>query len=138
MKEIYFAGSIRGGRDDATIYKRIIDLIILEGASVLTEHIGSKDLQATGEARSSREIHDRDLSWVRKADAIVAEVTNPSLGVGYELGKAEEWGKPILALYRPTPDKKLSAMIGGSLGIRVVDYQDVNELQPIIHEFLSS
>ncbi len=36
---------------------------------------------------------------------VVAEVTQPSLGVGYEIGRAVAMGKPILCLYRPSPDK---------------------------------
>lgn len=32
---------------------------------------------------------------------VVAEVTQPSLGVGYELGRAVALNKPILCLFRP-------------------------------------
>ena len=38
--------------------------------------------------------------------AIVAEVTQPSLGVGYEIGRAVAMGKRILCLYRPQQDKR--------------------------------
>jgi hypothetical protein len=37
--KIYFAGSIRGGREDAAFYHQIIALLI-EYGEVLTEHIG--------------------------------------------------------------------------------------------------
>ena len=40
---IYFCGSIRGGRDDAALYKRIIDQLKQYG-EVLTEHIGDPNL----------------------------------------------------------------------------------------------
>lgn len=40
---IYFCGSIRGGRDDAALYKRIIDQL-KEYGDVLTEHIGQADV----------------------------------------------------------------------------------------------
>ncbi len=36
---------------------------------------------------------------------LVAEVTQVSLGVGYEIGRAVAMGKKILCLYRPQPDK---------------------------------
>ena len=36
---------------------------------------------------------------------MVAEVTQPSLGVGYEIGRAVAMGKKVLCLYRPSPDK---------------------------------
>ena len=48
--------------------------------------------------------------WVTFA-AIVAEVTQPSLGVGYELGQGTAMGKKILCLYRPQPDKCKHARI---------------------------
>ena len=40
---IYFCGSIRGGRDDAPIYKRIIDQLKVYG-EVLTEHIADPNI----------------------------------------------------------------------------------------------
>ncbi len=40
-----------------------------------------------------------------QSDIIVAEVTQPSLGVGYELGRAVAMKKPILCLYRPQVSK---------------------------------
>uniref|UniRef100_A0A2K6V3K9 2'-deoxynucleoside 5'-phosphate N-hydrolase 1 n=1 Tax=Saimiri boliviensis boliviensis TaxID=39432 RepID=A0A2K6V3K9_SAIBB len=48
-----------------------------------------------------RLIHERDLAWLQQADAVVAEVTQPSLGVGYELGRAVALNKRILCLFRP-------------------------------------
>jgi len=45
-------------------------------------------------------IHDTDFAWLKESDVVVAEVTVPSTGVGYELGRAVEMKKPILALYR--------------------------------------
>ena len=84
--KIYFAGSIRGGRDDAEIYSQIIEFLQGYG-EVLTEHVGKKDLNAMGESTlSDKQIHDRDMKWLLESDLMVAEVTNPSLGVGYEIG----------------------------------------------------
>ena len=40
---IYFSGSIRGGRDDVDIYNRIISYLKKYG-NVLTEHIGDNSL----------------------------------------------------------------------------------------------
>ncbi len=44
-KKVYFAGSIRGGREDAALYRDIIRHI-QETDIVLTEHIGATDLNA--------------------------------------------------------------------------------------------
>lgn len=40
---IYFCGSIRGGREDAALYRRIIDQL-KEYGDVLTEHIADADV----------------------------------------------------------------------------------------------
>jgi len=137
MKKIYFAGSIRGGRDDAAIYKLIIDLVGSLGCQVLTEHIGLKTTTSMGEAsRSEKWIYDRDSAWLKQADGVIAEVTTPSLGVGYEIAKAEAWDKPVLALYRPSRGQKLSAMVAGSPGLKVCEYSDVSELASPIKNFI--
>ena len=135
--KIYFAGSIRGGRDDCALYLDIIGLLCAYGC-VLTEHIGDSGLSALGEAGSDVEIHDRDLSWLREADRLVAEVTTPSLGVGYEIGRAVEWGKPTLCLYRRSPGRQLSAMIAGSRGVTLREYRNTADLGEIFREFFGA
>lgn len=120
--KIYFAGSIRGGRADAALYAHLIAHLHRYG-TVLTEHVGDAALHPLGEpGLDDRGIHDRDLDWLLHADAIVAEVTTPSLGVGYELGRAVAAQKPVLALYRRQPDRALSAMIGGCPEVVVAVY----------------
>ncbi len=127
QRTIYFAGSISGGRRDAGLYREIIGLLKKHGR-VLTEHIGDPKLSGRGESGSNRGIHDRDQRWLRKADWLVAEVTTPSLGVGYEIGKATEWGKPVLCLFRPEDHPRLSAMVAGSPGVRLVKYRTLGDL----------
>jgi hypothetical protein len=69
------------------------------------------------------------LNWLQDADVLVAEVTTPSLGVGYEIGRAVEWGKRIICLYRPAPGRRLSGMIAGCAGVTVIEYADVGDLE---------
>jgi hypothetical protein len=134
---IYFAGSIRGGRQDAALYYEIVQQLQKHG-EVLTEHVGDTELGVLGQDIGDRLIHDRDLDWLRVSDYLVAEVTNPSLGVGYEVGKAAEWGKPVLCLYRPANGRSLSAMIAGCSAVTVREYQNAAELPEIFEEFLRS
>jgi hypothetical protein len=138
MKKIYFASSIRGGRGDSAIYSELIN-IIKRHAQVLSEHFDSEDRPHSEHQKlSDKEIWKRDINWLQEADAIIAEVTTPSLGVGYEIAKAEEWHKPILALYRQQPDKKLSAMIAGSPDLKLVEYSTPSEAESEIIKFLNS
>lgn len=135
--KIYFAASIRGGRDDWASYLEIVRQLHDYG-QVLTEHVGDAELTASGEGMDDRFIHDRDLGWLKESDCLVAEVTTPSLGVGYEIGKATEWGKPVLCLYRRTEGRSLSAMISGSYAVTLKEYQSPTELPEIFKQFLQS
>lgn len=136
MKKVYFACSIRGGRDDAELYGKLVETI-KKHATVLTEIFADQKLTSQGMNKPVREIWKIDTAWVREADAIIAEVTNPSLGVGYEIAKAEEWGKPVLALYRPNSERKLSAMIAGSPKVATVEYSELIEAEQAIATFIA-
>jgi nucleoside 2-deoxyribosyltransferase len=127
IMKIYFAGSIRGGRGDREKYLKIIRHLQQYG-KVLTEHVASGDLTEKGERElSDRDIHARDMEWLMSADVIVAEVTNPSLGVGYEIGRAVSENKKILCMYELGGHKFLSAMINGHEKIEVIKYDILNQ-----------
>lgn len=134
---IYFAGSIRGGRDDSAIYAQLIEKLKKFGR-VSTEHIGSPNLTANGEEASPRSIHDRDLEWLQSSDIIVAEVTTPSLGVGYEIARATQWQKRVLCLFRTGTAQTLSAMISGCPGVTVREYARVDDVDRILEDFFSA
>ena len=105
--KIYFAGAIRGGREDQNLYFKLIEYIGTK-ADVLTEHIGLESISNAGEKKlSDFEIFNRDVDWLKSAQGVIAEVTTPSLGVGYELGIAETMNKPVLCLFRDSGEKRL-------------------------------
>jgi 2'-deoxynucleoside 5'-phosphate N-hydrolase len=134
--KIYFAGSIRGGRKDAPVYQSLIAYLSAFG-EVLTEHVGKTSLSEKGDdGPDDRYIHDRDMAWLLACDLLVAEVSVPSLGVGYELGYAVALKKPILCLYKSESGRPLSAMIAGSPGIRTAAYASIEEAKRILTGFL--
>lgn len=134
--KIYFAGAIRGGREDAALYLELVRLLRPFG-TVLTEHIADEELTSLGESMDDRAIHDRDLVWLREADCLVAEVTTPSLGVGFEIGKATEWGLRILCLFRPQSGRALSALIAGNDQLAVRSYQNAGDAKMIFDDFFA-
>ena len=136
--KIYFAGAIRGGREDAQLYENLI-AYLKEKGQVLTEHIGSTDISLEGETTSKdEEIYNRDIKWLQSTDIVVAEVTTPSLGVGYELGIAEKLNIPVLCLYRPDKGNRLSAMISGNAIFTCKEYSVFIEAQKWIDDFIQS
>ena len=125
-KKFYFAGSIRGGRVDAALYRRIIDYLQQFG-KVLTEHVGSTNLNLKEQGRSKDAmIYDQDTAWLRECDVVVAECTCPSLGVGYELAFAEKLGKPCHIFYDKTKTQ-LSAMLTGNPYFHIHPYETEEE-----------
>ena len=136
--KIYFAGSIRGGREDAKLYFQIIEYLKTFG-EVLTEHIGNPALTSAGDdGPTDKYIHNRDLEWLQSSDILVAEVTTVSMGVGYEIGRAVESGIKVLCLFRPNSGKNLSAMISGCEDLELVNYSDFEEVKAAISNFLQT
>ncbi|KPJ55126.1 hypothetical protein AMJ47_01210 [Parcubacteria bacterium DG_72] len=134
--KIYFAGSIRGGRLDQENYFKIIKHLQNYG-EVLNEHVGKADVFSFEKNFSDEEIYKRDLSWLKEADVVIAEISVPSLGVGYEIAKAEELNKKILCIYKKQENNnKISAMINGNESIKVLGYRDLTEAFKYIDNFL--
>ena len=135
--DVFFSGSIRGGRSDVDLYADLVEIIERHG-TVLTEHVGVKDIEAKEEAEglSDADIHDQDVAWLRQADCLVAEVSTPSLGVGYEIARAVEGETPVLCLYRPTANHDLSAMIRGSDAVSVLEYETPADVESELEAFV--
>ena len=135
MKKIYFAGSIRGGRNDADLYKRIIEFIQREHI-VLTEHVGDLSLSKTeGMKDCDVAIYEQDTAWLRESDLVIAECTTPSLGVGYELAYAEKENKPVHIFYNKSRTN-LSAMLTGNKYFFIHPYKNEEEIYDIIQSIL--
>ncbi len=132
--KIYFAGSIRGEEPNREWFQRLIRETMKHG-KVLTEHSFSNTYEEEIKF-DDQWIYETDINWLREADALVAEVTAPSFGVGYEIAKAEEWGKPVLLLYRETEGRKPSAMLNGNKDLPMVKFTDEEDAVEQLHRFL--
>ena len=122
---IYFSGSISGGRGDVATYRRIVAALESEGHRVLAGSVAADHIGAEGDPLTAREIFERDVRWIEEADVLVAEVSTPSTGVGYEIAAARyRYGMPVICLYRPAFTKRCTAMVAGDEGIRLIEYGD--------------
>lgn len=136
IPKIYFAASIRGGRDRQEVYAQMCGLLAQYG-TVLTEHVGDTSFTSAGEDTETEEyIFIQDKRWILEADFVVAEVTNPSLGVGWKIAYAESVGKKVLCLYFQKAEKKLSAMIAGNSWLTICRYQTMSEIEAFLSEQL--
>ncbi len=126
---IYFSGSISGGREDVETYRTFVAALERAGHRVLAGMVTAQHVGAEGESLSAHEIFDRDLGWIeevaREGGLLVAEVSRPSIGVGYEIAAARyRFGTPVICLYRPAFTWRCSGMIAGDRGIDVIEYTD--------------
>lgn len=136
--KIYFACSITGGREDEAVYREIVNYLLAGGHQVPTAMLADPDALATEAAHSAREVYLRDVAWIEGCDALIAEVSTPSHGVGYEIACALARGKPVLCLHRR--GVRVSKMLTGNPdeNLRVRAYDDEADLLACLEAFLES
>jgi nucleoside 2-deoxyribosyltransferase len=83
-----------------------------------------------------QEIYRRDIRWIEECDALIAEVSTPSHGVGYEIAYALGLGKPVLCCYkRGVPVSKM--IVGNqSKGLLISEYESAAVALAAIDSFL--
>ncbi|MGZ5434109.1 MAG: nucleoside 2-deoxyribosyltransferase [Thermoanaerobaculia bacterium] len=127
---IYFSGSITGGREDVALYRRMVEALEEDGHRVLAGAVAAEHVGDGGEALALGEIFARDLRWIDECDVVVAEVSTPSHGVGYEIASARgARGIPVIALYRRGRTQLCSAMISGDPGGHFLEYEEVDAVR---------
>jgi len=136
--KIYFSGSISGGREHAAIYQHLVAYLQALGHDVLSAHVADPDVLDREKDTAPRLVFERDVAWVRQCDVMIAEVSTPSLGVGYEYGLAVQLGKPVLCVYRA--GLRMSKMITGNPtpNLKVATYSTEVELERITQSFLEA
>ena len=76
------------------------------------------------------------VRYLKNIDIVFAEVTVPSLGVGYELGFADQLGKKVIAIYDMNVVSKVSTMIRGNKRIKLIGYHNISEIINKLDEIL--
>jgi len=134
--KIYFSASIAGGRKYLSIYKKIVAHLKNNGHEVLSEHIIREDIFSDEEKWAPKNVFEQDIKWLDESDVVVAEVSNPSLGVGYEICYALNKGLKVLCAYEV--GLFISKMITGNTAetLELFEYQDEVELLGKIDQYL--
>lgn len=125
--KIYMSGSIYGGTQKIETYKKLIKALKNYG-EILDDQIADENTIAKEEFQNDEDIYKDLESKMKIADIIFAEVSIPSLGVGYELGFADKLGKRIMAIYDEIYTPKVSTMIRGNKRIKLISYKDISEI----------
>ncbi len=134
---IYFACPVISERDDEAVYQSIVDTLIADGHEIPTAIIAKPEVVNLEKQANPQEIYTTSIRRIEKCDVLIAEVSKPSLGVGYEIAYALHLNKPVLCCYRQ--GASISKMITGNTNptIMVYSYQDTQGVIGVIRAFLS-
>lgn len=122
---IYFGGSMTGSQEKMNDYKKLIGVLKNYG-TVLNPFVGEKMTQ-----KEPLCVYNRDTENLQKTDILIADVSIPSTGVGFELGYADLLNIKTIIIY----DKKYplpSALILGNPKFIVNGYNTIEEAENII------
>ena len=133
--KIYLSGSIYGGTQKIETYKILIKELEKYG-EVMNKQVADENTIANEAYQKDEEIFKNLENKLYEADIIFAEVSIPSLGVGYELGFADKIGKKIIAIYDCNYVEKVSTMIRGNKRIKLISYKDIKEITYNLTELL--
>ena len=133
--DVYFSCALTGGRQDQPVYAALVQHLRDLGHRVLTAHLAEPGVMAQDALLDAAAVYARDLAWLEACDALVAEVTTPSHGVGFELAHARTLGKPVLCLHRA--GTRVSKMLTGCPDFSLGSYADPAEAQALAGRFLA-
>ena len=136
-KRVFFSCSMRGGysRVAQEELREIPDIIEALGLVLISRHQTSENFMENESKLTEQEIHDRDYRWLKEADLVIAEITNPSLGVGAEIADAVNLGIPVLCVYKTEYEHQISAYVRGKAGVTCRAYSGHVELKEVIRKF---
>ncbi len=131
---LFLSASIRGGRQLLENYQLILTLLEGQGHEVMNPHVADRDVEAKEVSMSEEQIYSRDMDALEISQALIAEVSVASTGVGYEICHAIGKGIPVLCVHRS--GSNVSAMIRGNPRIIIKEYGNENELYHILNKFI--
>jgi len=155
-KKIYFCGAISGGvsKERRDAMRAIVNILENFDCEVLTKFVCfSKEesprpykVDTSSKLAEAKSIYEGDVSLLEKADLMIADITQPSTGVGVEIGmyrvmNGDSKRPKVLALY----DGHVwggfpSLMVAGDVeGVKIVSY-DINDkagISKIIADFVT-
>lgn len=131
----YCAGAIRGDTSYEKYFDRIVKIVSLFGEAK-TERFGYSPLTRWTDAMKKK-VYERDMRWIRKSRAIVAECSGPSYGTGHEITYGTRIVRiPTLGLYHASSLPSLMLTQDTSKYIFPQKYSNEKELENYLRLFL--
>lgn len=136
--KIFFIASIAGKSQFLNNYQRIIDILKNLGNKVYSDHVikdmcDMRDLKLKKEYRGYSK---RIYKLINESDAVVAEITYPSIMVGYLLNYSLRQRKYTLGLYQKNPHRILIGEASKFLRLKKYAINQNKRLNTIVNAFL--
>jgi nucleoside 2-deoxyribosyltransferase len=115
----------------------MVAALVQDGHQIPTAHLVESGVGAFEAGIDPFTVYARDVDWIRASDVLIAEVSVPSHGVGYEIAFALGIEKPVLCVHQA--GRKVSKMITGNpdANLQVQAYQDSVDATQVIRDFLA-
>ncbi len=135
--KIFVSTAITGGRREyVEAVKRMVDALKAEGVEVLNERVADPTFPqpAVDRARALQEVYQ----WLQEAEALVAEATISSTGVGCEMTVVQMRGRPVLLLYDAHFGFRISDWVlhHPAPNVTVKPYRDLGQLEEEVRAFV--
>jgi nucleoside 2-deoxyribosyltransferase len=115
---IYLACTVRGDRAGVVAARSIAARLEHHGHRVLTSHLLRDDVDDLEAGVTEQAVFERDVQWLDACDALVAEASGSSYGVGFEVGyvtaRAATTGQRVYLLYDAAKRSSVSRLVAGN------------------------
>jgi nucleoside 2-deoxyribosyltransferase len=132
--QIYLACTVRGDRGAVAGLRSLVTSLEGAGHTVLTKHLLDDNVEGAESALSERAIYERDIAWLDGCDALIADASGSTFGVGFEvgyvLGRSDRTDQRAVLLYHAARRDQISRLIVGNAHPRcqVLSYEDPDDL----------
>lgn len=138
--KIYFTGST-SQESNKKRYKKIIDIIEKQGHKNINYIYFPTDSKKYKEAEkklSGKNVYDYQTSLMNKADVLIADISTPSITVGYQIDYAINKKIPTIVIYKKSKDFRLPVVLTHPhFGLlKIEEYNDTDELKSILERAL--
>ncbi len=136
--KVYLAAPMLGDRSNLAHTRAVLEFLESRGYSVTTRDWIAEEVLDVERGARPAEIFERDIRALEGSDVLVADVSYPSLGVGFEIAYALIKGKPVIAYCRRDRLEKTSALIRGISweGFELLVYSELRDLLTALEEEL--
>jgi nucleoside 2-deoxyribosyltransferase len=123
---IYLACTVRGDRAAVAALREGCARLQAHGHHVLTAHLLRDDVETMESTLSERQVYERDIEWLTACDALIADASGSSFGVGFEVGyvlaRASETGQRVYLVYDRARAGQISRLITGNSDAHCVTF----------------